>query len=484
MSKHVVVIGGGISGLAAAHRLMEMRDRSGASIQITLLEAQDRFGGVIETESSDGFLLEAGPDAFLSEKPYALDLVRKLGLSEELLETRSQFRRSFVVQRGTLVPVPKGFYLIAPTQVRQLFGLDFLSGAGKVRFLFERWIPVRRDDSDESVDQFVRRRFGREALERIGQPMIAGIHAADPKLLSIQATFPRLREMERRYGSVLRGLGIEAQAQGDSSALAQASGPRYSLFVALKGGMGRLIEALVQQLSGVTLRSRAKVCRLSPGRRWTLTLEGGQAPLEGGQTLEADAVCITLPAPQASTLVGSFDPSLSQQLAQIPYESVVTLNMAFRREEITHPLDGFGFVVPSIERRALIGCTFSSNKFPERAPEGAVLLRAFVGGALGRGIVELEDSQLQQRVGQELRQLLGITAAPLRTWIRRYPGGLPQYHVGHLDRVAAIEQSARAHRGLVLTGNAYRGAGIPDCIHQAQVSADRIYQELANGTSL
>ncbi len=472
MTVRVVVIGGGISGLAVAHRLTELSRQRQLSLSVTLLEASDRFGGVIETQRAHGFLLESGPDAFLAEKPWAEALCRRLGLAEELIDTQPAHRRSFLVANGRLVPVPSGWYLVAPARLAALWQAPMLSWSGKLRIALEPLIPPRRDRADESVASFLRRRFGREALIRIGQPMVGGIYTADVEQLSLRAALPALAEMERTHGSVLRGL----RARTSNGATAEASGPRYRLFVTLRGGLQTLVDALIQRMPEVALRSRARVTHLAAGPAWTIALQDGQS-------LQAEAVCLALPADRAAALLGSISPSAAKELAAIPYESVATVNLAFRRADVPHALDGFGLVVPAVERRGIVGCTFSSVKFSGRAPEGSVLLRAFVGGALHRAMVELDDAGMQRMVRRELRELLGIEAEPQFSSVRRFPRAMPQYHVGHLSRVEAAEAKLRRYPTLFLTGNGYRGIGIPDCIAQAESAAQRMFDQLAAGAS-
>ncbi len=465
MTTRFVIIGGGISGLCVAHRLTELHRARGLSSEITVLEASDRFGGVIETQRREGFLLEGGPDAFITDKPWALDLCRRLGIAEQLVETQEPFRRSFVIRRGRLVPVPEGWYLIAPARLATLLRSPLVTWRGKLRMACEPLIPPRAASGDESVGAFIRRRFGVEALRRVGQPMIGGIYTADPERLSLQATFPRFAEMERRHGSVLRGL--RAGAEGSSRAVRRASGPRYSVFLALRGGLSTLVHALMARMPEASLRLRSAVTRIAPGRGWTVTLRDGAS-------LTADAVCLALPAHPAAALLRDCAPALSQELSGIPYESVATVNVAFRRADVRHPLDGFGFVAPAVERRRLVGCTFTSVKFPGRAPEGQVLLRAFVGGATHHELLAFDDEGLARVVLDELRDVLGLRGQPLFASVRRFPRAMPQYHIGHLDRVGRIEQLVSGYPGLSLTGNGYRGLGIPDCVHQAEDAAERM----------
>lgn len=464
--KRILILGGGISGLAAAHRLLEL---AGETFEMTLLEASKRLGGVIETELREGFLMEAGPDAFISEKPWALELARRLGLESEIIGTRDEFRRSFVYQDGELTPVPNGFYLIAPNHFKTLFQSKLLSSAGKLRMACEMFIPRRRDGKEESVAHFVRRRFGPEALVKIGQPMIGGIYMADPERLSLDATLPRLLEMERRHGSVIRALRAE-----DRNEDREAAGPRYSLFLSLRGGMEKLVSTLVQKMPGIRLRPGAEAVGLEPGNPWKVRLRSGKI-------LEAEAVCIALSAPRVSHLVQSFSQKLSEDLAGIPYESVATVNLAFRQSDVGRPLDGFGFVVPAAQKRVVAACTFSSVKYAGRSPEGSVLLRAFVGGALQREMFALDDREMEKRVIEEISRALKISKAPLLTSLHRYPESMPQYHLGHQARVGTIENRLKGHPGLFLTGNAYRGVGIPDCIHHAEETASEMVSFMKGG---
>jgi oxygen-dependent protoporphyrinogen oxidase len=468
----VVIIGGGISGLSVAHRLVELSRGERRPLDIAVLESQCRFGGVIETVEREGFVLEGGPDAFLAEKPWARDLCRRVGLEHELIGTQRECRRSFIVQRGKLVPVPEGFYLIAPSSLPAVFHLPFLSWRGRLRMACEPFVPARAHGQDESVGGFIRRRFGREALARIGQPMIAGIYTADPDRLSLQATMPAFQAMERRYGSVIRALRARA-SNGQPVAARPAqqggtSGPRYGLFLSLRRGMGSLVEALLREMPGVALHASSPVTRIAPsGRVWEVTFHAGR-------TLHADLLCLALPADKAAALLAPCAPDLARQLAGIPYESVATVNLGFRRAELPQAPAGFGFVVPASERRRLVGCTCSSAKFPGRAPQGMVLLRAFVGGALHRELFHLDDAAMTRMVREELRELLGIRADPVVAAVHRYPHAMPQYHVGHLARVAAVEETLQRHPGLFLVGNGFRGLGLPDCIRHAEQTAERM----------
>lgn len=455
---HVVIIGGGISGLAAAHRLNEQ------NVQVTLLEASPRLGGTIETTHRDGFLLERGPDSFISEKPQALELAKRLGLESRLVQTNEQFRRSFIVRDGRLRTVPEGFQLLAPSRLWPFIISDIFSVAGKARMAADLVLPRKHTNgaNDESLASFVRRRLGVEALERMAQPMVGGIYTADPETLSLRATLPRFLEMERQHRSLILALLKQGRAQKIGT-----SGARYSLFLSFDRGMQVLVDALAQQLKAdVRLNTRA-IGLKRDGSGWTITTQDGAE-------LQADAICIALPAYIAASLLHNTHERLAEKLKQIRYASTATINFAYRRSAIAHPLNGFGFVVPFVEKRSLIACSFSSVKFSGRAPEGDVLLRAFAGGALQPDIFALDEGDMQVRVEAGLRELLGIREDPLFVEVAKWKDSMPQYEVGHLERVNEIEKLTAEIPGLTLAGNAYRGAGIPDCIRSGETAAEAL----------
>jgi protoporphyrinogen/coproporphyrinogen III oxidase len=497
--KRVVIIGGGITGLAAAHRILERSRESGKQVDLTLLEAGDRIGGIVQTRERDGFLLESGPDSFISEKPAALELIKRLGLESHLIETNANYRRSFIVRQGRLVPVPEGFHLLAPSRFWPFVTSDIFSWPGKARMALDLVLP-RRDVNgatdqagdalaDESLAQFVRRRLGSEALERMAQPMIGGIYTADPEQLSLRATMPRFLEMEREHGSIIRALRKQANKPGGtgSEINQDTSGARYSLFLSFDRGMQVLTDKLAERISnfkileeGVSARPPIRVDttvesvmleRDAPGGKhspkWKLTTTTNEI-------LPADAVCLALPAYVSSRLLRRVDDQLASELAGISYASSATVNLAYNRDDIPHPLDGFGFVVPFIEKRSLIACTFSSVKFAGRAPQGHALLRAFMGGALQPETFDLIREELISRACADLRDLLGIERPPLFAEVSKWERSMPQYQVGHLERVKRINGRLASLPGLFLSGNAYLGLGIPDCIKSGEAAAELI----------
>src|SRR5687767_11106176 len=459
LAKHVVIVGGGISGLAAAHRLIELGlERR----QITLIEASGRLGGTLQTQHRDGFLLERGPDSFISEKPEAVALVKRLGLESRLIETNEQYRRSFIVRNGRLRPVPEGFQLLAPSRIWPFISTDIFTLPGKLRMAADLLLPRRRSNGieDESLASFVRRRLGKEALERMAQPMVGGIYTADPETLSLRATLPRFLDMERDHRSLILAMMRQGQKAG-------TSGARYSLFLSFDRGMEVLVNALANVVPNVRLNTRIEELSFD-SRTWRLKTNSDES-------FAADAVCLAVPAYTAAKLLEHVNPHLASQLNAIRYASTATINFAYPRAAIKHPLNGFGFVVPFIEKRSLIACTFSSVKFKNRAPEDHVLLRAFAGGALQPEMFARQD--LVTCVEADLRELLSIDRSPLFTEVAKWERSMPQYEVGHLDRVQAIEAEVQTLTGLALAGNAYRGAGIPDCIRSGETAAERLLNE-------
>jgi protoporphyrinogen/coproporphyrinogen III oxidase len=462
----IVVVGGGIAGLAAAHRLLELSAARRAPIDLILVEASDRLGGTIATEQIDGYLIEGGPDSFLTEKPWALALCDRLGLSERLIPTQGAHRRTFVVHHGRLVPLPDGFVLLAPSRLGPLWRSPLLSWRGKIRATMDLVLPKRRGEEDESVGAFVTRRFGHEVLDRVVQPLVTGIYTVDPAGVSLRATMPRFAEMERRHGSVIRALRRSPGSRGGQD----GSGPRWSLFAAPAGGMQELVSGLAGRLPASSVKLRRRVTSLgrsSGPRTWRVNLAEGT-------TLLADGVILAVPASRSARLVGGLDPDLGRELSTIPYHSSAIVTLVYPRAEIRHALDGFGFVVPHAEGRSILACAFSSLKYPGRAPEGDVLLRAFLGGERAQGVLDRDDADLAALVQQDLGPLLGISSAPTLVRVHRHPASMPEYQVGHPDRVAAIQVRVARYPGLAVAGNAYTGVGIPDCIRSGEEAAERV----------
>ena len=462
-SPHVAVIGGGITGLAAAHRLLELR----SDARLTLFESTPRLGGVLETVHRDGLLIERSADSFLTRLPWAVDLCQRLGMAHQLLPTDVSRRRAFVVRRRRLLPVPAGFVLMAPSRLMPVVVSPILSPWGKLRLFCEPLVPRTRAAADEGVAQFVTRRLGRQTFERLVQPLLAGIYTADAEQLSMAATMPQFLDQERVHGSLLRTTRREHKNAD--------AGARYGMFVAPSDGMGSLVAALATKLPGAAIQLGTSVESVQrTDNRWRLKIVGEEA------TREFDAVIISTPAHVAASVVRPAAEQLAGALAQIEHAGSVVVSLAVGRNQVSHPLDGFGFVVPQIEHRQIIAASFASQKFPNRAPHDQVLFRVFVGGALQPELVQLADDELLELVRDELGALIGLVGEPLAHDIARWPQAMPQYHVGHLERVARIEMLVADLPGLELAGNAYHGVGIPQCIHSGEQATERIHKYLGS----
>ena len=462
-------MGGGITGLAAAHRLLELQSTAASSV--TVFEAGPRLGGVVGTQQIDGYTLELGPDSFITNKPWAVALCRRLGLENRLIPTDERYRRSLVLRRGRPVEVPDGFQLMTPAKIWPVVTSPIFSCWGKLRMGYEYFLPAKHGVTDESLGSFVRRRFGQEVLDRLVQPLVGGIYTSNPEKLSLRATLPRFLEMERQHGSLIRASRSAAKTAGANE---QASGARYGLFATLAGGTEELIRSLAERVSlgsQVHVSSPVTGLRPLPSGEYELTAQG-QTP----QTF--DRVLLTLPTYRVAELVQPFAAEWSQALREIEYASTTIVVSGHRLADIRHPLDAFGLVIPAIEHRRILAVSFTSRKFPNRAPEGHVQLRTFVGGAMQPEYFGLSDADTKQLVREELRDLLGVTGTPDLEVIARYPRSMPQYHVGHLERVARIRLLGTRFPGLGLAGSAYDGVGLPDSIHSGEVAAEEALQEL------
>ncbi|MBI3252786.1 MAG: protoporphyrinogen oxidase [Candidatus Omnitrophica bacterium] len=471
---NVAIIGGGIAGLACAHRLRELSahpERSeGSALEFKIFESGPRLGGPIETEKRDGFLLEKGADSFISEKPAALRLCERLGISSTVINTEENNRRIFIVKDGRLVSLPEGFYLVAPGKVRSFLASPLFSWPGKVRMLLEPWAPPKYSADEETVAAFLRRRFGTEALARVGQPMLAGIYTGDAERLSMNAVMPWFLELEKKYGSVTRGLRKNLKdKKRDWDAV---RGPRYSLFLSLNEGMGALIRALVSKLppESVFLNCRIKNISYDHEKKVWVLLD------EKGTRHTADAVCAAVPPRAAGDFLNIHNQLNINELYHFEYESLAAIHLAYKKEQFRRPLSGFGFISPRLEKNPLIACTFSSQKFKNRAPEGFELLRAFVGGAFGKNFYEKEDADLMGLVGENLSALLGIKGRPVFSALHRHPRSMVQYTLGHRSRVEKIREEARRFPRLFFAGSAYDGVGIPDCVKSGETAAEEIFE--------
>jgi oxygen-dependent protoporphyrinogen oxidase len=466
-SLRVAVVGGGITGLSAAYTLAKSSKSDQRALQVTLFEASRRLGGIIRTEEADGFLMELGPDSFITNKPGGVRLCEELGYSTELISTDSRYRRSLVLSRGRPQPVPDGFMLIAPEKPWSLLTSPVLSLPGRLRLLAEYFVPGAAPAGDESLASFVRRRFGSEALDRLVQPLVGGIYTSDPERLSLRATMPRFPEMEAACGSVIRGVLKQKQTAGRGASEGSGSGARYGLFATPRRGLGDLVSTLERRLR------TAENVRLQLGT----PIQAIHGPAQGsaewvvqteGQQQQFDAVIVTLSTWLAAKMLqGDQFLQLRQQLNSIEYASSALVVSGHLLSDFTYPMDAFGMVVPACERRQILAVSFSSRKFPERAPDGQI-------GAMQPELMQHSDQELLEIVNSELQQIFGMSREPIFAEVMRYDRAMPQYHVGHLDRVAAIEHSLQQHTGLQLAGSGYRGVGIPDSIDSGREAAERV----------
>lgn len=471
----VLVAGGGIAGLATAQALLRLAEAAGRPLAITVLEKEQRLGGKILTWREGGFVIEGGPDSFLTSKPWAIALCRELGLEARLIPTDPTRRRTYVYARGRLHPIPEGLRLIAPTRIAPFLRSGLVSWPGKLRMGLDLLIPPRRSPEDESIGAFVRRRLGAEALLRLGEPLLAGIYVGDPDRLSLQATFPQLADLERRHGSLIRGMRAGAgpaarPAATDGPPSGPATNPPASMFMSLVGGSAELVEALVARLGPERIHSGAALTGVEP-------IDGGfRVALATGVAIEADALVLATPAPISAGLIAPWAPELAARLAAIPHASTANVSLAYRADEVPLPLDGTGFVVARDEGLRIAACTWSSAKYAHRAPPGMVLLRAFLGGAGRAADLAQDDAALLQAVREDLARVMGIRAAPSLQRVCRWPEANPQYELGHLERVAAIEAACPPR--LALVGAAYRGVGVPDIVHAAGRAAEGLWAAL------
>ncbi|MCA9176986.1 MAG: protoporphyrinogen oxidase [Planctomycetales bacterium] len=465
MTFDLVTVGGGITGLSAALR---MQSEAPGQTQL-VLESSDRCGGVLDTIYRDGYLIERAADMFTTKLPWAKQLCEETGY-DDLITVNPEHRRAFLIRNGKLTPVPEGFSLLKPVKLGKMLFAPLLSVAGKCRLLYERFVPARMDESDESLASFAQRRLGREVYERLVQPLIGGIYTADPTKLSMLATLPQFPAMERQYGSLIRA----AMKDSDESEKL-ASGARYDHFVTPRQGFRHFIDHLVSKLPAGTIRTGAKVAAIA---REDNAGDDGEAnwriELEGGEAIHARRLLLTTPAHATAELVRPLDGELADELAGIPYAGSTVIVVGCRRDQFRHPLDGFGIVAPLVEKRRILAISFSSMKFAGRAPDGEVLLRVFVGGAVQPEFNALGDDELKQIACEEMQDLLGMSGEPIWTEIVRWGNHMPQYHVGHVDRVERIKSLSDRHANFAIAGAAYKGVGIPFCIRSGRAVVDRL----------
>jgi len=462
----IVIIGGGISGLAAAFYTLKKATAAGQPIYLTVLESSSRWGGKIATDRVNGFVIEGGPDTFLATKPWGVTLCKELGLSERLHGTNPHQKNTYVLHKGRLHPLPDGLALMIPTDIPSILKSKLVSWPGKARMGLDFLLPARKNCGDESLGNFVSRRLGREAYENLIEPLMSGIYAGDGEVLSLACTFPYLRDLELNYGSLARGALEMCQQMAVRGLAAQGS---RSAFLTPTTGLMEIVEALISDLqnNGATLRLNTSVKNVKRAnvKKWNVELENGE-------TLPADGIVLAAPAFAAAKIVSTLDPQLAADLSAIPYVSTATVSLAYRQSDLSRPLDGYGYVIPRREGRRALACTWTSTKFPHRAPDGFALIRVFVGRA-GQDI-PWNESDLLALASEEMQLTLGITAEPVMSRVFMWDKAMPQYNLGHPELLKRIDAALENHPGLALAGNGYRGIGIPDCIHSGELAVERV----------
>jgi protoporphyrinogen/coproporphyrinogen III oxidase len=464
----IVILGGGIAGLSAAY----YATKKDATAQITLLESSDRWGGKITTDRAafdDGtFIIEGGPDTFLATKPYATALCKELGLSDRLHGTNPNQKNTYVLHHNKLESLPDGLAMMIPTNVQAMLKTHLVSWFGKARMGLDFIQPAKAVNGDESLGTFVSRRLGREAYENLIEPLMSGIYAGDGDALSLASTFPYLRDLELKYGSLARG-ALQMRQQSSGKAV---QGSR-SAFLTPTTGLAEIVEALVKHLQAneVKLRLNTAVSQIMKiDKRYIVKLEDDSS-------FESDSVILATPAYASGTLLASLNPTLAIDLQSIPYASTATISLAYRQSDLPRPLDGYGYIIPRREGRRALACTWTSTKFPHRAPEGYALIRVFVGRA-GENI-PWNENDLLALAREELNLTLGITAEPILSRVFLWDKAMPQYNLGHPEILKKIDAALEQYPGLALAGNGYRGIGIPDCIHSGELAVDKILDSMS-----
>ncbi|MDR0327384.1 MAG: protoporphyrinogen oxidase [Planctomycetaceae bacterium] len=460
---NIAILGAGTSGLAVAYRLRQLLPQA----VLRVFDRRNRTGGVLETLNRNGFQVEQSADNFITTVPWGLQLCKELGLGDELVQTNPKVRRTYVVRKGKLHLLPDGFLMMAPTKLMPMATTPILSPLGKLRAGLELLIPSRKDDIDETMASFVCRRLGREVFERLVEPLVSGVYAADMDKLSVLATLPRFREMERQYGSLIWAMQRQLKAN-KAAHLAEQSGARYSMFVTLRNGLSVIGETIAQRLPPGSLQLGKEISQIdkTPEGRWIVQTKD--------ETLTFDAVIVATSARDAAKVLRNCSPILSEKLGAIEHEGTAIATFAFDSTQIKQEFRGMGFVVPKIEQNPILAGSFSSLKYEHRAPQGKCLIRVFAGGARNPALASMPEEQLVPLLWDALRKIIRIDGEPLFTTVAHWANTMPQYNVGHRERIQEIEMCVSMEPTLALAGNAFHGVGIPNCIHTGFVAAEKI----------
>jgi len=470
--KRVAIIGGGISGLSAAFHLEKAR-AAGSDLSYTLFESSKRLGGSMHSTRVDGCLVEAGPDSFLTEKPWALTLCQELGIDDQLIGSNDAKRRTYIVVKNRLIAMPDGLMFMVPTKLVPTALTPLFSWSTKVRMARELMHPPRPMDNDETVSEMVERHFGAEVVDRLADPLLSGVYGGDANKLSARAVLPRFVEMEEKYGSLSRAM---LAAHNKMKAMAGKQPPR-PLFSSLRDGMQQLVDALTARLDHSSFRMNARVRGIyREDEQWRVAIDMGHDEV-------FDAVIVATPANVAGALLEGVDRDLADDLFGITYSSSVTVTLGYHMDQLRHMPPGFGFLVPRSEGRRMLACTFVHNKFPHRAPADKGILRCFLGGARDENVLSLTDDEIVDTVRKELQEIVKLDGRPMFERVYRWRGAMAQYESGHLARIERIELRTKAILGLELAGNAYHGIGVPDCIREGTNAANAVVQTLTVAAS-
>lgn len=463
--KRIAIIGGGISGLSAAYYLEKAR-ASGADLQYTLFESGQRLGGCLSSDLVEGCLVEAGPDSFLTEKPWALTLCQELGIDDQLIGSNDSHRKTYIVVHNRLIVMPDGLMFMVPTRLVPTALSPLFSLSTKIRMAQELLHPPRPMRDDETVAQLVERHFGTEVVDRLADPLLSGVYGGDAGKLSARAVLPRFVEMEEKYGSLSRAM----LAAHKKMAEVRKSQPPRPLFTSLRDGMQQMVDAIIARLNPESIRLRQHVLRIYPENGgWRLSIE-----MAGEE--QYDSVILATPANVAGALLDGVDRELARNLLDITYSSSVTVTLGYYKQQLANLPPGFGFLVPRSEGRRMLACTFVHNKFPHRAPKDKGILRCFLGGARDEAVLSLSDEEMLQTVRRELRDIVKLDGPPIFARVYRWREAMAQYEPGHIGRVAEIEKRVAELPGLALAGNAYHGIGVPDCIRSGMEAANNMAQ--------
>ena len=463
--KRIAIIGGGISGLSAAYTIEEKR-RSGTPIEYVLFESSPRLGGVLVTDRVDGCLVEAGPDSFLTEKPWASDLCRKIGLGDQLIGSNDSERKTYIVAKNKLVVMPDGLMFMVPTKIMPTVLSPLFSWRTKLRMAAEWFHPPHKASEDETVADMVKRHYGSEMVELLADPLLSGVYGGEASQLSVRAVLPRFADMEMKHGSLGRAMLAARKKMG-----AAANAPARPLFTSLKDGMQAMVDTLVARLDPKALKASSSV-------QSVIRQDNGWTVCAGYKTDHFDAVILATPTHAASAVLQSADENLSREMGEIKYSSSVTVTLGYDEKVRRSLPPGFGFLVPRSEGHRMLAATFVHNKFPHRAPENRAIVRCFLGGSRDEQILRSSEAEILEIVRSELRQIVALNAEPLFARVYKWKSAMAQYSVGHLERLQRIESLRQKLPGLALAGNGYNGIGVPDCVRSGVEAAGNILAEM------